>query len=128
MEKKQRKELQEKLTTVRRWLGIGDATETFDDIADWFYADTGIMRPGKDAPQAMRGHSDEERLGSFGKWAQEKRAVVLSAIAQSIDMVQETEGDRATGQPCICQLACAGYDNSDQCACGCMAICHQVSP
>ena len=128
MEIKQRKELLGKLTTVRRWLGSDDANETFEDIADWFYTDTGIMRPGKDAPQEMCGRSDEERHDAFHKWAQEKRAVVLAAIARSLDMVQETGGDRATGQPCICQLACAGYDNSDQCACGCMAICHQVSP
>ena len=88
MEKKQRKELQEKLTTVRRWLGSDDPNETFEDIADWFYTDTGIMRPGKSQPMEMCGSSDEERHDAFRKWAQEKRAVVLAAIAQSIAILE----------------------------------------
>ena len=82
------RQLLSRLTVVRRWLGIGDATETFEDIADWFYQDTGIMRPGQSQPMEMCGHSDEERRDAFHKWADEKRAVVMAAINEAIDMVQ----------------------------------------
>lgn len=69
-----------------RWLGNGDAAETFEDIADWFYAETGYMRPGKDAPLALAG-SYEQRVAAFDKWANETgmkvREELRAAIAEA---------------------------------------------
>ncbi len=78
--------LEAALRLIHDWRGLGDANanETFERIAEDFYCDTGVMRPGKDQPAAMNGPSCGERREAFEKWAREKTEAVNTAIRQAL--------------------------------------------
>ncbi len=74
----------EALTLAKRWLGTMDPHENFEDIAEWFYQETGIMRPGKDAPMASYGPSGRLRREAFDEWCEKKGADVRAKIAEAL--------------------------------------------
>ena len=55
--------------------------EGFEDIAEWYYHETGRLRPGKSiSVHADDGSSDEERRAHFRAWAEAKQRAVRSAL------------------------------------------------
>ncbi len=69
---------------ARRWIGTGNAIEDFDEIADWFYRDTGFMRPGKSRPLEMgEGPNYEEAQREFGEWVQRNLVRIRAALRGS---------------------------------------------
>ncbi len=64
-----------------RWLGDPeDPTGTFEDIGDWYYAETGRLRPGKSEPLGMGARDPEEREKHFREWCDKKGAEVRAAL------------------------------------------------
>jgi hypothetical protein len=72
-----------------RWMYDADnVVEQFQDIAEWFHAETGMMRPGRDVPIYMNSpHTEDERRNRFVLWCAGKqmgiRAELLAAIAEA---------------------------------------------
>lgn len=67
------KRLREALTLALRWMGDPtDPLKTFEDIADWFYRDTGYLRPGKSEPLEC-GDRTEEREAAWKEWTKTMR-------------------------------------------------------
>lgn len=67
-----------------RWLGDpDDPTGTFEDIGDWYYRETGRLRPGKSEPLEC-GHTDpEERERHFRAWADKKGREIRDALREA---------------------------------------------
>lgn len=62
------RELADALRLALRWMGDpDDPIGTFEDIGDWFYLDTGYLRPGKSEPLECGGR-DEERRAAWSEW------------------------------------------------------------
>lgn len=67
-----------------RWMGDpSDPLGTFEDIGDWFYRETGFLRPGKSEPLECGGR-DEEREAAWQEWAKRKRVHVLEACRAAL--------------------------------------------
>lgn len=49
-----------------------NAADRFERVADEFYRETGVMRPGKSYPDAMPAPSDEERTRVYEEWVAAK--------------------------------------------------------
>ena len=64
-------------------------TADFDTVADWFYRDTGIMRPGKDSPPGCAGHSYEERRDAWEAWLKERKAELARNAESAIRAARE---------------------------------------
>ena len=85
------------LALVKRWLGkSGDANATFEDIAAWFHAETGMLRPGKDDP--VGGPSNDDRATRWIAWRDAKQyfvreLVVLTLTATAPYCAREAEAD-----------------------------------
>lgn len=75
--------LREALRLAARWLGTGEANDTFEDIAEWFRRETGFLRPGKDSPMALGGREGERRTEWF-EWAERKGAEVRAVIQAAL--------------------------------------------
>lgn len=56
-----------------------DSFDHFERIADWFYKETGYLRPGKDCFL----HEREVREAAWTKWRAEKLAKARAAIAKA---------------------------------------------
>jgi len=72
----------------------GHPIEDFEERAEAFYRDTGVMAPGKSVPVAMGGQwTDEERHDKFDAWwlakKQEVRAVWRELEASRCDSCAE---------------------------------------
>ena len=81
------REMHEALILAVRWMGDpGDPLGTFEDIAEWFYRDTGYLRPGKSEPLEC-GDRTEEREAAWKGWVtrtrEQVRATCLEALRQS---------------------------------------------
>lgn len=79
----------EALALAVRWMGDpANPLGTFEDIADWFYRDTGYLRPGKSEPLEC-GNRSEERDAAWKAWAtrtrDQVRAACLGAMRQARD-------------------------------------------
>lgn len=76
--------LREALSLASRWLGDGDPNNAFEDIAEWFRSETGMLRPGKDEPFSSGAVPYEQRRIAFENWAKAKgdrvRATVRAAL------------------------------------------------
>jgi hypothetical protein len=72
-----------------RWMyNPDDIPGQFEDIADWFHRETGMLRPGCDVPIYMGSpHTEDERRNRFVLWCAGKqlgiRAELLAAIAEA---------------------------------------------
>lgn len=78
---KEREKLYSALRLALRWMGDSDdPTGTFEDIGDWFYRDTGYLRPGKSEPLECGGR-DEERQAAWEAWVKKTRAHVRKTCA-----------------------------------------------
>lgn len=72
----ERDEARNTLRLAVRWMGdANDPLTTFEDIADWFYRDTGFLRPGKSEPLEC-GDRSEEREAAWKVWAKQTREQV----------------------------------------------------
>jgi hypothetical protein len=63
------------LREVHDWRGLCDdgPNETFERIAEMFYRDTGMLRPGKDQAAALGGFpTDEARRDAWSEWVTRK--------------------------------------------------------
>ncbi len=85
----QEERLRVALRLALRWMGDpDDPLGTFEDIGDWFYRDTGYLRPGKSEPLECGGR-DEERQAAWAKWTKKTgahvREVCRAALVQSAD-------------------------------------------
>lgn len=60
---------------LHRWLGkeSDGATGRYDEIGDWFHAETGIDRPGRSVPMECYAASDDVREKSFREWCGAKQ-------------------------------------------------------
>ena len=69
------------LREALRWLQDGRSLDEWEDIASWFYADTGFLWPGKDQAMAMGGHPTyEEREAAWQNWCVEKKRAIKAKI------------------------------------------------
>lgn len=76
--------LERALTLVRRWHHDGNHNEVFERIAEWFWEDTGIMRPGKSQPLEGPHRGDEERRAAWDKWVASKRREISDTIDRAL--------------------------------------------
>lgn len=65
-----------------RWFGGDSDLEHYESVNDWFFADTGMMRPGKDMPAGLDDASD--RHVAFINWAADKRRKVAADLRAAI--------------------------------------------
>jgi len=80
-----------------RWMGNpADALGTFEDIAEWFYQDTGFLRPGKSEPLEC-GDRTEEREAAWKAWTQRTRAKVYETCVASLPPSVPAKATRAKG-------------------------------
>lgn len=76
--------VEEAAKLAARWLGDHrDPTGTFEDIGDWFYRETGFLRPGKSDPLEC-GDRDEERRRAWDEWVTGKRDLIVDALAAAL--------------------------------------------
>jgi hypothetical protein len=67
-----------------RWMGDPrDPLGTFEDIGEWFYRDTGFLRPGKSEPLECGGR-DEERAEAWKDWAHRTREHVYETCRKAL--------------------------------------------
>lgn len=88
--------LRNALALAVRWMGDpSDPLGTFEDIGDWFYRDTGLLRPGKSEPLEC-GDRSEERAAAWKEWTTKKRdhvrATCLSALGETPETWRRNEG------------------------------------
>lgn len=90
-------ELESVLRIVHDHRGLcdSDANETFERTALLFYADTGMLRPGKDMAAASPPHSYEERRKAWHQWCDTLNERIDEKIRQALraasDPVNETK-------------------------------------
>lgn len=78
---KENEKLRDALRLAVRWMGNPrDPLGTFEDIGEWFYLETGFLRPGKSEPLECGGR-DEEREQAFKDWAHRTREHVYETCA-----------------------------------------------
>jgi len=67
---------------MKRWAWDPDrnANETFEDIADWFQAETIYLRPGKSYPLEYEEPPKEERTKAWGDWREQKAREFLAGL------------------------------------------------
>lgn len=83
------------ISMALRWLGDpDDPTGTFEDIADWYYAETGKLRPGKSEPLECGESDPEERERLFRAWADAKGREVRAALRSALDGMQRGAEDK----------------------------------
>ena len=76
--------LRKALALAVRWMGDpSDPLGTFEDIGDWFYRDTGYLRPGKSEPLECGGR-DEERYAAWDAWAKQTRNHVQKVCREAL--------------------------------------------
>lgn len=84
--------LREALRLALRWMGDpADAMGTFEDIGEWFYRDTGFLRPGKSEPLECGGR-DEERQAAWNEWTKRTRAHVREAALTALRVSGGSDG------------------------------------
>ena len=77
--------LRTSLRLAVRWMGDpSDPLGTFEDIAEWFYQDTGFLRPGKSEPLEC-GDRHEEREKAWNEWTKRTRVHVLETCRAALD-------------------------------------------
>ena len=74
-----------------RLLGTGNPLQDFEDIGDWFYSETFMLRPGKSDPLAMGETDMRERERVFREWIGKKYAAARLALADAIAAVEAAE-------------------------------------
>lgn len=79
--------LESAVRAAHDWRGLCDssATETFERIADMFYADTKLLRPGKSVPAAI--YSDDyesRRQEEWKKWCERKNAELDKQLREAL--------------------------------------------
>ena len=75
-------------TLTYRWLYDSQHTlEQFEDIAEWFYKETGFLRPGKDDARAI--HTNEQRANKFQEWCGTTGILVREGLKVAIDAAGE---------------------------------------
>lgn len=78
--------LVEAATLALRWLSDPlDSVKRFEDIAEWFYRETGYLRPGKDDARGL--HTDEERRERFERWCQCKQVLIRANLRDALRKV-----------------------------------------
>lgn len=95
------------LSEMLRWCHDPDCSpnEQFEDINDWFYRETGNLRPGK---SDIRGIPEKTRLQSWDKWLLEKQRAYRAGLLAIAAVEREAQ------QPVVAQV-----DEIDRCAiCG----------
>ena len=65
---------------AKRWLATGTPEDDFEPIAEWFYEETGYLRPGKDSVE----HSHEQRERAWEKWRDGKQKSVRANLAAAL--------------------------------------------
>lgn len=77
------------ISEIKRWAWNPDknANETFEDIASWFYDETGYLRPGKSYPCAYP--APEDRQLKWDEWRQQKAREFLAGIHQQVELADE---------------------------------------
>lgn len=80
-------ELSAALVITRRWLSDAETKpiDAYEDIADWFHVETGMLRPGKDVG-AYDDHSPsyEVRAERFAVWCREKGRTIRAQIDKAL--------------------------------------------
>jgi hypothetical protein len=75
-------------TMLRLWGRTGNSLEDFEDVARWFYQETGFLRPGKDVPAALGGSDrgdDEKRQLLYQEWYKAKVKAAQKVLAEAGD-------------------------------------------
>ncbi len=77
--------LREALELAAKWLTNPDesATDSFERIADWFYRDTGFLRPGKSQPLEM-GENADQRQEAWKSWVESKQREVYDSVRDAL--------------------------------------------
>jgi hypothetical protein len=84
--------LREALRLALRWMGdASDPLGTFEDIGEWFYRDTGYLRPGKSEPLECGGR-DEEREAAWKAWTAKTRNHVRATCLAALGSERQGEG------------------------------------
>lgn len=85
-------ELRKALERAASWMRDPEhATEQFEEIAEMFYRDTGILRPGKSYPLPMSPPSDEERYRVRHEWCDKKSIEVLTQARAALALLPESK-------------------------------------
>lgn len=76
--------LESALRLAVRWMGDAeDPLGTFEDIGEWFYRETGYLRPGKSEPLEC-GARSEERDRAWKEWAAKTRTLVRATCLAAL--------------------------------------------
>lgn len=70
----------------RLWGRTGDSMTDFEDVAEWFYQETGFLRPGKDC----RINDPDVRRTHYDAWIKSKRDKARAALKSA--RREKTEG------------------------------------
>jgi hypothetical protein len=65
------------------------ATERYEADAEAFYAATGLMAPGKDAPMAGNFGSEQERRDGYQSWVDDRNSRLQDVIAAAVLFLRE---------------------------------------
>lgn len=85
--------LRKALALVERWTWNPDGEPAqFEDVADWFYQETGMLRPGKSQP-LEGGYSDEARSTAWERWRREKSREVLHSVRSLLAQLNKEAGN-----------------------------------
>lgn len=74
---------------AQRWIST-EGNAGWEDIADWFYRDTGHLRPGKSMPDECS-FDEHDRDEAWSKWCKDKKAEVREQLAAAIAREQQTK-------------------------------------
>lgn len=63
--------------------------EQWEAMAEWFYRETGVLRPGKDQPASGNGHSDAERELAWSVWCGETKVRIWKELDAALSRLAE---------------------------------------
>jgi hypothetical protein len=79
--------LRQLLSEMELW--AADPTAAFDQVAEAFYRETGVMAPGKSVPLEMGAMwTDEERQRRYAAWHLQRRETRHQTIREAIGLLE----------------------------------------
>lgn len=73
------------------WIGTGNPSADYDAAADRFFADTGLIAPGRDVAAAAGRDDDNERRVAWDKWAAANRDRTRALVRAAIQAAEREE-------------------------------------